>query len=231
MKQNLLESRENLMAVILTAIESQDFNNPVISKGGTLMAQIKQLLDEYEALDRKAEDLVFSIRSILSPNVATVKASAFTNNINYMEIKKESPKQEKQTKFSAKAEGKLRSQRFVKEASEQGISLSNLKGNVYLLPNYERVGIASATERVKGKWFMGLGEGLSRAVLIAEWNGQEMPFVLDKAFYQRILPHLSVSGEQLKFNVLLRNNKWYLKVNSLDAIDISDKLKNFNNLL
>lgn len=103
---------------------------------------------------------------------------------------------------------------FLEAARQQGLILSGYQGAIYKTPTGARIGIAVATERQQGRWFLGLTEGaFDAAVLLCQSNsGRTAAVCLPSSFIAQHRAHLSSSRGQNKFNVVRRNGHLMLSI-------------------
>ncbi len=105
---------------------------------------------------------------------------------------------------------------FALKAKSLGVELQLLRGSIYRLPSGVRVGTAVATERHRGRWFLGLSEGAfdCAVLLCVESSGRVLDICLPSSFFHLHGAYLSKSGGQVKFNVAKRGAEVVLKIPS-----------------
>lgn len=103
---------------------------------------------------------------------------------------------------------------FLQRAAQAGLPLRPYRGAIFMSPKGRRIGVAVATERKPNRWFLGLGEKLfDAAVLLCKTeSGKVIDICLPAAFFAQFGRFLSRSGDQVKFNVALRDTHMIVKI-------------------
>jgi hypothetical protein len=136
--------------------------------------------------------------------------------------------------LGAKLLGKKRRLDFLGYAREKGVSLVLDRGIRYRKGN-KLVGIASASERISNRWFLGLpSDNYAAIVLLCEpknANGSCVRFILGRELYSSIEKLLTkdVNG-QLKVNVSKEYQNYFLKVPRREEINIDSCIDSFESL-
>jgi hypothetical protein len=116
--------------------------------------------------------------------------------------KQAGPEDDSQT---AKERGQQAKVAFLMDAHKRGFNLRQERGALYRTESQGLVGIAYASERREGRWFLGLpvlnGNYHAIVLLCKTSNGEMKRFVLPKHFYSRYKDGFSESDGQIKFNV------------------------------
>lgn len=135
--------------------------------------------------------------------------------------------------MSAKAKGDIRREEFVDAIQKQGYEINHYKKHVlYTIAPDKIIGIAYASEVQPNKWWLGLPvENYHAFVLLCEnEQGLVNRFIFPKTFYNEHRSKFSrdQDGKQLKFNIMLQNGRYALKIPSHRDIYINiylDKLE------
>lgn len=117
--------------------------------------------------------------------------------------------------FSHKQKGKLRRDRIMRELKTIGVSLFPVSGTTYKTKNGNLIGIASASEILPNRWFLGLPlKSYSSVVLICEnKSGELLNFVLPKDFLNSNIDKMSHDEYgQIKFNIVLKGESYQLRI-------------------
>lgn len=126
-----------------------------------------------------------------------------------------------------KARGRECRAAYVAHQANQNHPLTRVRGALYRNGEGLVIGIAYAKVR-KNEWFLGLPAGQFReAVLLCELNNAKIqPIHLNESFIEKFGKRLSVSSQfnQVKFNVLFRNNRYYLVVSGHGDEDLTNYL-------
>ncbi len=138
----------------------------------------------------------------------------------------------KDKKMSAKALGERRRKDFILKAKNKSILLNQVNGVQYSTYNHDLVGIATATERIPNRWFLGLPKGdYSIIVLICEDNNNEThTFILPKHLVKKHINDFSCDAKrQIKFNISKYLMKFSLSIPKFENIEINGMQNNFDN--
>lgn len=113
-----------------------------------------------------------------------------------------------------------------------GIHLSDVGSGKYKTQSGKVVGIAYASERRPGRWWLGLPKREYDAVVLLCEDGSDriLPFALPKVFYTEHKNNLSLVSGQIKFNVFSKFSKFYLSVPKKGNIDVDLYLEAFDPL-
>jgi hypothetical protein len=126
-----------------------------------------------------------------------------------------------------KARGRECRAAYVAQQAKQAKPLARVRGALYRNSHGLVVGIAYAKVR-KNEWFLGLPAGqFKEAVLLCEANEAKVqPIRLTESFIEKYGNRLSVSSQynQAKFNVQLRAGRYYLAVNGIGDVDLTDSV-------
>jgi len=176
-----------------------------------------KILEEVERLEKKLNEISNTLDNLESYTFE------ITNEKNIEEV-------------SAKERGNIRRNEFIEKIKTIGINLIQKRGVIYKINDGRLIGIASASERIPNKWFLGLpGNNYDHVVLLCENSKKEvLSFILSKDFYKKYENNLSSdSNGQIKFNIYLRNGKYQINIpqtgniNIDEFIDKYDVLRNF----
>jgi hypothetical protein len=184
-RSRLVEVRSDLLRELGAAAQAQD-SARAFALADKLRA-VETLIRSYQELDGRAE-------GILS-NESIGRAQA-VEQLAMMQ-------QPSSDKTPARAHGaQLRSQ-FIAWAHGRGVPLKRTRGSVFEASDGTKIGIAVATERQPGRWFLGLKDGaFDAAVLLCQRDGGTlMTICLPQELLKRHGDRLSRSGGQVKFNV------------------------------
>ena len=131
-----------------------------------------------------------------------------------------------------KGEAKEMRDRYVEALQHKGIILSHVSGIVYRLKTGDTVLIPAATERRPNRWFLGVPFSTFRArriaslVFLCKGGEQALDFVLPASEVERLLPSLSKSNGQVKFNVVrVEPGRYELQLPHREPVDISRYLQ------
>ncbi len=98
--------------------------------------------------------------------------------------------------------------------------------------NGRSVAILFSSEHSGDRWFFGVKEaqvkdndGAFVVLLCAQDDGADLDFVLPPTFISEVLPKLSHSRDQVKFNLNRRDNRYWLKVPYGESLDVTEYLK------
>jgi hypothetical protein len=135
--------------------------------------------------------------------------------------------------ISAKAQGMKRREGFLKIALQRGIELTQIKGVQYRSRDNKLVGIASAVEDKRGRWFLGLAPAdYDTFVLLCEdKNKRVITIISTVSFAKDVLPRLStdITG-QIKFNVKRFNDRFFLTIPNEREQSLDGMIDNYENL-
>ena len=136
---------------------------------------------------------------------------------------------------SARAHGEQVRKILLDDLRQEGIVLRNQKGSLYATGDGGIVGIAFATERQPGRWFLGLPERRDYKAIILlceDSKGKALPLVLHKKLLDESYADLSHSGGQYKFNVNTNTgeSRFSLTMPGAPSKDITDSLRKWSGL-
>jgi len=117
-------------------------------------------------------------------------------------------------------------------AIQHSLPLTPQSKTVYVTNTGEPIGIAFATERTPGRWFLGLPildyRGVVLVCEVSSFNQKR--FVLPRRIWRTIAETLSRSGDQIKFNIRARGGQYELLLLGGDAISINHYVDAFGEL-
>jgi hypothetical protein len=127
---------------------------------------------------------------------------------------------------------------YISTLNDSGIQI-NLIDRVWAkTENNLWVGIPFATERVPGRWFLGLPEKdvlehlkereIAIVLLCKSTSNELLDFVLPPHLVKEIASQLSKSKGQLKFNLRKWGDKYQLSIPNHETVDISGYKNNFS---
>lgn len=123
---------------------------------------------------------------------------------------------------------------FIQEAKKKGIFLSEEKGPLYRDKSGGLVGIAYASERTPNRWFLGLpNKKYQNIVLICKNEFSERTyFIFPYAFCAKNQDKLGTDKKekQIKFNVLMKNGIYALKIPDSEPITINEYIDKLDNI-
>lgn len=126
-----------------------------------------------------------------------------------------------------KARGRECRAAYVANQARKNNPLTRVRGALYRNSKGLVIGIAYAKAR-NNEWFLGLPAGqFKEAVLLCEGKDSKVqPIYLTENFLEKFGKRLSVSRQfnQVKFNVLFRNGRYYLVVGGHGDEDLTDYL-------
>lgn len=136
-----------------------------------------------------------------------------------------------ESRVGRKAYGERKRRRF---ANIHGLDRD--RGVSYWTAARRSVGIATATERIPNRWFLGLpDQKFDSVVLICEHDGRDLEFVLPTECVERIWPRLSREERNghVKFHVERPEGligQFELRILGGEAVDVTPYLGNFEPL-
>lgn len=121
---------------------------------------------------------------------------------------------------------------YISQLQQCGVRIEQVDGVWAKTPTDLWVAIPFAKEQRPNRWFLGLTEtkvikrmsnGGTAIVLLCQLNtGDTLDFVLPQSKVQEIVPHLSKSQDQLKFNLKKVGSRYHLVIPSKPTVDVSD---------
>jgi hypothetical protein len=121
---------------------------------------------------------------------------------------------------------------YISQLQQRGVRIEQVDRVWAKTPTDLWVAIPFAKERRPNRWFLGLPEtevikrisnGGTAIVLLCQSNtGDTLDFVLPQSKVQEIVPHLSKSKGQLKFNLKKVGSRYHLVIPSKPTVDVSD---------
>lgn len=213
---------ENLKLKILKDIEE------AAKKGDTNTIVSKSCyLEKTNDLSLKLEQIANAMQNLEEQGNATIEKKITSSNIFHIA-------KENGNDISPKEKGEHRREQFLSELSEKGIHISQVKGTLFKNKSGKFIGIASASEVKDNRWFLGLPQNKYWSiVLICEGkNGKLSSFILPEDFLSDYLRKMSLDkeGEQIKFNIFLKGNKYQLQIRREGRVDITNFKNNFDKL-
>lgn len=117
-------------------------------------------------------------------------------------------------------------------ANKYGVHLSPRSKTVYITKTGKPVGIAFATERTSGRWFLGLPiHDYFGIILVCEVDSSNQKhFVLPESFWVNYGELLSRSGNQVKFNIRERGGHYELLTLGGESVAINRFLDSYGAL-
>lgn len=134
--------------------------------------------------------------------------------------------------FSPRETGKLQRRSFLSKLESKGIRLLPKKGALYTTPDDGIAAIGFATERRKGRFFLGVPIKNYRAVVLLcqRDNKETLEFVLPGDLIDSLRQELENRG-QFKFNIIVDDNKYYLGVRGGKRINLTDYQSHYDHLI
>jgi hypothetical protein len=121
---------------------------------------------------------------------------------------------------------------FLRKLSHENIRLDHIRSSIYRTQSGNKIGIAVATERKPGRWFLGLPmESFDHAVLLCKRENQDtIEICLPKSFFDEYEDKMSQSGGQIKFNVVRRGSGYSILVPGTDGVNVSKFVGDYGRL-
>lgn len=212
----LLDEKTAVLRRIAEAAQRGD-SQDVLARG--------ERLEKLESLIRRYENLVRDISSLGAEDSRPKLVSILPED----RVSENGRERKSLESASGKRVGKAIRSAFLKELSEKGIQLRQIKGTIYETQTGKRVGIAVATERKPDRWFLGLPVGgFDHAILLCEREtGDTAEFWLPKSFFEDYGKSMSQSGDQLKFNIARRGSGYVVLVPGTTGVNTSTFRKDY----
>ena len=177
------------------------------------LKKIEEILNRFEQLESEIAGLNFEDDDlcIMPATIIRGKSASAT-----------SPRQSVKL---VRKHGKEIRESFLNKLFQEGIALQLIRGEtIYRTGSGEKVGIAVATERQPGRWFLGLpAGGFDHAILLCQLeSGKVVDICLPKVFFSEYGNRLSESKGQLKFNVLRKGSIYVVKIPGDDDVNPAD---------
>jgi hypothetical protein len=124
------------------------------------------------------------------------------------------------TRVSGRGHGVAIRKEFLEKAAKHGLQLLPFRGAIYKSESGTRIGVAVATERQPNRWFLGLTQDLfdSAALLCQATSGNTVAVCLPRAFVNT--HQFSRAGGQVKFNVVLKEDRFFLTIPNLGTVSV-----------
>ena len=190
-----------------------------------------ELLQESEKLLISLQDVVLSVdklESRLKFKISLGDAEMEPSKLNSLEVNTRTRAQQvrhAEIAHTAREEDSVRSEslrkaqkcreEIVREMREgYGVILRPISKTLYETESGKIVGMAFATERTPGRWFLGLPERDYFAMILVceKESGEQKRFVLPEPFCEKYADRLSTSGKQYKFNISERSGRFEFMV-------------------
>jgi hypothetical protein len=121
---------------------------------------------------------------------------------------------------------------YISQLQQRGVRIEQVDRVWAKTPTDFWVAIPFAKEQRPNRWFLGLPEakvikrmsnGGASVVLLCQSNtGDALDFVLPESKVREIVPHLSKSQGQLKFNLKKVGSRFHLVIPNKPTVDVSD---------
>lgn len=184
-----------------------------VIKSSEILERVNSLISRFETLNKEISELQIT-------DHVQRQDPEFKNELKEKKITRKS----RSAKYSARARGKNIREEFIKKIEKDGIMLQELSATIFKNSSGKRIGIAVATERIADRWFLGLSKGaFDHAVLLCQREEADViEICLPDSFFKQYENHLSMSGGQIKFNVVRRGTGYYLRIPGTDGVKMSD---------
>lgn len=143
--------------------------------------------------------------------------------------------QENPAELSPYQKGEIRRKNFLAEIKRLGIRLKHQSGVKYHRMDGRLIGIASATESDKERWFLGLPqENYASIVLLCEDSeGIVSPIIMPAGFIEDHKNYFSRSqdGGEIKFNIRKEFGRWMISIPGRGSEDVGKMIHAHQNLL
>jgi len=203
-KETIMELKtriENLKSKILKNIEE------AAKRGNTeKILSNSKIVEEAERLIKRWEEINSAVNALEKGANSTDE-----HTIDFERV----PASKDIHEFSHKQKGKIRRNEIIRELKTMGVSLFPVGGTTYKTKNGNLIGIASASERLPNRWFLGLPlKSYSSVVLICEnKSGELLNFILPKDFLNSNIDKMSHDEYgQIKFNIVLKGESYQLRI-------------------
>ena len=175
----------------------------VIEEAERLMRMWQAISDDLNKLERNS-----SSNSEQNPN------KAHTEEISIPVLRKE---------LSPRLKGKILKKNFVQYLEDKGIHLTPKSGSTYKTERGGIVGIAYASEKRPGRWFLGLPVmSYDSIVFLCEKDrGDILRFVVPKDIINKNKERFSQANGDFKFNIVTNSDIYQLQIPSSDGIKIN----------
>lgn len=175
----------------------------VIEEAERLMRMWQAISDDLNKLERNS-----SSNSEQNPN------QAHTEEISIPVLRKE---------LSPRLKGKILKKNFVQYLEDKGIHLTPKSGSTYKTERGGIVGIAYASEKRPGRWFLGLPVmSYDSIVFLCEKDrGDILRFVVPKDIINKNKEQFSQANGNFKFNIVTNSDIYQLQIPSSDGIKIN----------
>jgi hypothetical protein len=182
-------------------------------------------LEQVESLIRRYTGLVNEIESLSNQKEIANLPRLSENVINQNSISRGEAKPKNGREF-----GRIIRETFLEKLHSSGIELQHVKGVVYKNSRGNRIGIAAATEQRPDRWFLGLTKGsFDIAVLLcqSEILG-DIEICIPKEFFEKYSKLMSISGEQIKFNIVRKGKTFNILVPGTGGVSVSEFLGGYS---
>lgn len=181
----------------------------VIEEAERLMRMWQAISDDLNKLERNS-----------SSNSEQNSNQAHTEEISIPVLRKE---------LSPRLKGKILRKNFVQYLEDKGIPLTRKSGSTYKTERGGIVGIAYASEKRPGRWFLGLPiMSYDSIVLLCEKDrGEILRFVIPKDIINKNKERFSQADGNFKFNIVTNADIYQLQIPSSDGIKINPYIDSF----
>lgn len=181
----------------------------VIEEAERLMRMWQAISDDLNKLERNS-----------SSNPEQNSNQAHTEEISIPVLRKE---------LSPRLKGKILRKNFVQYLEDKGIHLTRKSGSTYKTERGGIVGIAYASEKRPGRWFLGLPViSYDSIVLLCEKDrGEILRFVIPKDIINKNKERFSQTDGNFKFNIVTNADIYQLQIPSSDGIKINPYIDSF----
>ncbi len=223
-----LEVRINrLKNITLERIQNaaQEGSTSFIFANSTLLQEIEQIAMKVNEINESLEQLETKALSIESGKFPDITTSTQANP-------PVSAHKQSANGLSARTIGGMQREKLIEKLKGMGIILIQDRGTIYKTKTGDIVGIAYATERQPGRWFLGLQDReYSSFILLCENEKKEVKsFVFSNVFFKKHKNHFSESKGQLKFNLVKRGEVYQITIPDIGKININNLLDNYEPL-
>jgi hypothetical protein len=214
---NIKDEANQLRTLILKAVSkaANEGNSEAVSTNSKLLEEVDEIFRVYDSVESRLDAAKERFVS-LGPDGCLP-----------------SSEDKARIRVSAKALGKQRRDQFVEKARGKGVHLTPVKGVKFTSPQNRLIGIASASESISNKWFLGLPPADYDLVvfLCEDSDGVVWSFIPSNDFILQWLPLLTRDEtSQIKFNIRKEGTSFSLLIPGQDRVSLRTALDKFENL-